>query len=129
MRRQQTLPFDRCREGIARSWERGEDGIALGPQDSSAVALDRLFQELIVLLKHRGVAITEGLEEPRGALDVGEQERDCSGREISHLGPRHVLSERVPVFSCRRRPPSGLRPDQCCLSRERYDFAAQSLLV
>jgi hypothetical protein len=31
------------------------------------------------------VSITQSMQEPRGPLDVGEQERDGSGRQLRHI--------------------------------------------
>ena len=41
-------------------------------------------QDAVVLVQEFDVAITEPLQQPRGALDIGEEERDRVGVQVGH---------------------------------------------
>ena len=85
----------RCRDRGRRAAEHGEDGVPLGPGDRSLPRSDRLARGGgCGLTSDRPPPRTQGLEYPGRPLDVGEQERDRAGRELSH-----VRSERTRPLS------------------------------
>ena len=54
--------------------------------DQAVVRLDRRPHDVVMLLEQRRVRVTQVLDEPRAALDVGEQERDGSRRQVTDAG-------------------------------------------
>jgi hypothetical protein len=59
------------------SWKRDEEGVALGVDLDPAVGLEGLAQHAPVLRELIGVALgSELVQQPRRALDVGEEEGD-----------------------------------------------------
>jgi hypothetical protein len=75
------LGVDRGPDRPHRAGERHEEGIALGADLHAAARLDGLAHDRRVLVPDRGVPIAQLLQQPRGTLDVGEQEGDGSGRQ------------------------------------------------
>ena len=72
---------DRSRRGR----ECREEGVAFGPHDGSVSVVDRAAEDLVVTVQQAAEPLgSERLNETRGALDVGEQERDRPGRECLH---------------------------------------------
>jgi hypothetical protein len=76
----------RCRsQGSGGAWEGEEEGISLGVDLDSAFRGTGLANQAPVVGQDGGIALcTELVQEPRRALDVGEEKRDRAGRE---LGP------------------------------------------
>ena len=59
-----------------------EKGVAFRVDLDPIALRDRLANDLAVIRQDRVVSVTERLEELRGALDVGKEERDRSGGEV-----------------------------------------------
>ena len=64
-----------------RSLEDDEERVALGVHDLPAAALDDVAQELVVELEDAAVGVAQPIEEAGRALDIGEQQRDDTGRQ------------------------------------------------
>ena len=63
--------------------ERDEERVALGVDLDAAVSGERIAQHAAVLGERLGVRVRpERVQQPRRALDVGEEEGDGAGREI-----------------------------------------------
>ena len=69
------------------SGERDEEGVALRVDFDATLLLDRLTDDPVVLGQDLGVPFPQLVEQPRGALDVGEEEGDGSGRQLPHSRP------------------------------------------
>ena len=123
LRRQRTLGVDRCRHRVA---GRAEDtpvaaaGIAAAPVNARGLAKNHALP-----LDHTHEGIAERLEQPRGGLHVGEEQRhDPRGRRVPDLGRFTVTYARSPLPSAgtnvpgrftglrakERHPPSWIRP-------------------
>ena len=100
---QGVLRGDRGLNGVGRSLERGEERVATGVDHDAAVLRDRRTHDAVVLREERGVVVSELVQQPRRALDVGEEKRDFSRRERSRL------VRRVQSPPPRRRRAAGLR--------------------
>ena len=88
-------------DGVAGSGEGDEEGIALRVDFVASRLGDRLAQQPVVVGQHLGVTrLSELVQEPRRALDVGEEKGDGSARG----GDGHV-HRRVPRA---RRGPAGV---------------------
>ena len=71
------------RESAGRRREGEEEGVALGVDLDPALGRARLPDQPTVLRERLGVRLrAERVQEPRRALDVGEEERDGAGREV-----------------------------------------------
>jgi hypothetical protein len=67
-----------------RRGERDEERVALRIDLDPVVAGERITNRTAMVAERVGVAVgTQLVQEPRRALDVGEQERDRSGRELA----------------------------------------------
>ena len=84
VRRQLALGADRRPHRIPCSGERVEECVALRIDLRPAVRSEGLADDLPVVSCHVRVCVTELLQEPRRSLDVGEDERDCSGGQDGH---------------------------------------------
>ena len=80
------LRLDRGTEGRGCGREDGEERVALRADDQAVVRLDRRPHDVVMLLEQRRVRVAEVLDEPRAPLDVGEQERDGSRRQVAESG-------------------------------------------
>jgi hypothetical protein len=58
----------------------------------STMLSERSPQQLPVLGQEVPIAVAELLQQPRGALDVGEQQRDCSAGQSGHTASGFVAS-------------------------------------
>jgi hypothetical protein len=65
--------------------ERHEEGVAFGADLNASALGDGFAHDRRMLVPDGRVSIAELLEQPGGALDVGEQERDRPGRQLRHL--------------------------------------------
>jgi hypothetical protein len=84
------LRGNRCRQGISCTREGGEECIPLRIHLLTASFLKSCTDESPVIVQYIGVPITQGLEEARGPLDVGEEEGDCPrGQVLQERPPRH----------------------------------------
>ena len=108
--RQSALRRDRSAEPLDRGGERDEEGVALGPDLSAALGLQRPPDDLGVKLLDGSVAFAQLLQQPRGALDVGEHERYRScwqvGQRSAPLGALRDCRS-VPVTSASSSPLQG----------------------
>src|ERR671919_775706 len=82
------LDVDGCPDGRSRGSEHGEERVALGIDDLAPLPRQRLAKDVAVLREERGVPVSQLPQEQRGTLDIGEQERDRSGRQLR--GFRHA---------------------------------------
>ena len=83
--RQRLLGFAGGLEGSRRRGKRDEEPIPLRVNLDAAVPPERLPQDASMLREHRRVSIrTELVQEPRRALDVGEEEGDSSVGQRTH---------------------------------------------
>ncbi len=78
------LPLARGGQSLRGPREGDEEGIALGVDLDPPVAHERLAQHAAVVGEEVGVGGAELVQETSRALDVGEEERDGAGREITH---------------------------------------------
>ena len=69
------------RERVRRPREGDEERVALGVDLDARRGAERLAQHAPVLAEHVRVAVAELVQQPRRALDVGEEERDGAARE------------------------------------------------
>ncbi len=73
-------------EGAVRLRKRDEEGIALRVDLDAAVRREGFAHEALVLGERSGVGLgAELVEQPRRALDVGEEEGDDPGRQRPHM--------------------------------------------
>ena len=77
----------RRQHSLLRGPERREESVPLRPDLSTVLRFEGLPHDLGVKILDRSVVIAELLEESRVALDVGEQERDRSRRQVGHAWP------------------------------------------
>ena len=68
----------RACDGVRGACEGDEEGVALRVDLDAAVSRERLAERAPVLGEHVGVPLAELVQEPRRALDVGEEKGDCS---------------------------------------------------
>jgi hypothetical protein len=68
---------------VGRAGERDEEGVALGIDLDARVPRERVTQGAPVLREEIGVCRSVFLEQPRRALDIGEEERDGSRRQLA----------------------------------------------
>ena len=87
---QAILRLDRGRDGVRRSLEDDEERVAAGVEHDAIVSGDCGAHHAVVLGKETGVVVAELVQQSRGALDVGEEEGDCSGREVEHADRMRV---------------------------------------
>jgi hypothetical protein len=89
VREQRVLRVHSAVHCVARAPEGDEEGVALRVDLVAVMRGERRPQDPLVLGEHLLVAVAERLHQPRGALDVGEEEGDRAARE---LGPgAHAL--------------------------------------
>ena len=81
---ERALGGDRGADGVPGAAERVEERVALRVDLRAAVGGERLAHDPAVVARHLGVGVAELLEQPGRALDVGEHERDGSGRQRRH---------------------------------------------
>ena len=81
------LSLDGGEHRILRACKRDEEGVALRVDLVAAVRRERGAKQPSVVGEHVGVAVAKLLDEPRRALDVGEEEGDGSGRQLPHSRP------------------------------------------
>jgi hypothetical protein len=72
---------------LHRAPEGREERVPLRADLDPAALVDGPAQDGGVIVQDLRVQIADLLEQARGALDVGEQEGDRSGRQLSHVGP------------------------------------------
>jgi len=84
MRGDRSLRCDRRRDGVSRTSKRDEERVSLRVDFDSTIPLEYLPKDSPMLGKHFSVPPAEPLDEFRRAIDVGEQERDGSGRQQAH---------------------------------------------
>ena len=83
--RQRRLGFLRGRQRTRRGRERDEERIALRVDLDAAVPRERVAQDASMLGERlRVLRLAELVQQPRRALDVGEEEGDGAGRELAH---------------------------------------------
>ena len=91
--RERALGLRRGRDGIARALEGDVEGVALQLDLDPAVAGEDLAQEAAVLGERLHVALAaELLQEASRPLDVGEEQGDGAGGELSHR--EHYCADR-----------------------------------
>jgi hypothetical protein len=90
-------PLHRNRGGdrVLRPWERDEERLALCVDFVAAVFSDRIADELVMARQHAAVLGAELLEQPRGALDVGEEEGHGPRRKLPSCHVRNRGTGRV----------------------------------
>jgi hypothetical protein len=71
-------------DGLACVFEDDEERVALRADLDPAVCRERLAQQPPVLRERARVLVPELVQQPRRALDVREQQRDRSARELAH---------------------------------------------
>jgi hypothetical protein len=75
------------RDGRGGARERDEEGVALGVDFDSVMLAPCLAEDAVMLGEHRRVPIAELLQQPRGPLDIGEEERHRAGRKLAQHRP------------------------------------------
>jgi hypothetical protein len=81
---QRSLSFLGSSEGIVRLRENDEEGVPLRVHFDAGVARERLAQHTAVLGERLDVVVAELVQQPRRALDVGEEKRDGATRKLPH---------------------------------------------
>jgi hypothetical protein len=76
--------YGRC-DRIAGPRERDEEGVALRVDLVALELLERRSEQASVRRQDVAVALAELPQQPRRPLDIGEEERDRSGRAVSHV--------------------------------------------
>ena len=106
------LRFSRGRDGVSRADERDEERVALRVDLDPFVTTEHVAQGSPVLGKQRHVARPVLVQQPRRALDVGEEERDRSSRELGHRRVKAYgsNSEGSRAAGCPRILPRSVRP-------------------
>jgi hypothetical protein len=79
-----SLRLDGCGDGLRRALEDDEEGISLRVDLDAAEAFEGRPQQAAVSRKSLGVPLAELLQQPRRAGDVGEEEGDRAGRQLTH---------------------------------------------
>ena len=85
------LSCDRAGHGVPRSRERVEEGVALRVDLRAALFAELVSEEPAVVADDLAVGVTELLEQPGRALDIGEQKRDRPAGE--HIHARECMVE------------------------------------
>ena len=80
------LGIDGGGEGLRRAVEDDEKRVTLGQDLGAVMGLPGASPDLTMTLQERRPTGPQRLRQARRALDVGEQERDGSGRELGHAG-------------------------------------------
>src|SRR5436305_5129830 len=75
------------RDGIAGARKGDKEGVALGIDLVAMVSLKGATQQGPALSEHLGVLRAQVLHEARRSLDIGEEQRDGSRRQVRHLAP------------------------------------------
>ena len=81
MRRECALRVDRCRNRVTRAGERVEERVALRVDLPAASDLERVADEAPLRGDDVAVPVAELVEQPRRALDVGEDEGHRPARQ------------------------------------------------
>ena len=84
LRRQRPLHLYRRGKRIAGAAERHEERVPLRVDLAAAVTGTRGAHQTIVTAQNLRVALTKPAKQARGTLDISEQERDRSARQIRH---------------------------------------------
>jgi hypothetical protein len=91
-----SLDVHRRGDRVARTRERDEERVPLRVHFEPAVASERGTHDAAVLREHVGVALPELVKQPRGALDVREEEGHGPARKLGHvpmIAP-HLLADK-----------------------------------
>ena len=105
MGRVESLRLDGRRDGVARPWEREEEGVTLRVDlDATAFAEARAHQSPM-RVQDIAVAVAERLQQGGRALDVAEDERDSSTGQSRH-GPQYAAGAAAPVSGTPEAHPS-----------------------
>ena len=80
------LSSDRAGDGVPRPRERVEEGVPLCVDLCAALVAEMLPQKQAMVADDIAVGVPELLEEPRRALDIGEEKRHRAAREHTHAG-------------------------------------------
>ena len=72
-----------------------EESVTLSVHLDTAVPRKRVTQGAPVLGQRTRILITELLQQPSRALDIGEEERDGAGRQLGHPGIMRRPREKV----------------------------------
>ena len=91
VRGKRTLGVDGRADRVLRPAERGEEGVALGIDLPAVVRGERVADDALVLGEDRAVVVAQLLEQPRRALDVGEEEGDGAGGPLGRRAHRLVV--------------------------------------
>ena len=85
---ERALRVDRRRDRVAGPREREEEGVALRVDLRAAARAERLAHETAVVGRDAPVGlVAELLQQPRRALDVGEDEGDGAAGELGSSAP------------------------------------------
>ena len=79
-----TLNIHRSRESIQSTSKCHEESVPLCVNLIPVPLLENSTQQLPVLFQQIGVAVAQLLEQARGSLDIGEEQRNRSRREVMH---------------------------------------------
>lgn len=90
---ERALRIDRARDGIAGTGEGDEERVSLHVDLPAAMCLEAVAEDALMVGEDLVVASPQLLEEPRGALDVSEEECDGAGRQVDHRSPFRGVSE------------------------------------
>ena len=112
------VEVDVCsKESVAGARKRDEERVALRVDLVSAVSVERLAEQALMIGHDGAVGIAELLDEPRRALDVGEEERDRAGRGFHHGAKREPSGRRGRARRWFEDRPSAVSQGGCCRNR------------
>jgi hypothetical protein len=84
VRPERTLGRDRTRDRVSRARERVEERVALGVDLRAALVTEAFPEQPPVVAHDLAVGIAQLLEQPRRALDVGEEKCDGASGKRCH---------------------------------------------
>ena len=80
-----TLSLDRGQHGLVHTREGDEESVALSIDLMAAVVRKSLTEKFVVRRQQVRVRASRLPEKPSGPLDVGEEEGDCTARQVDHV--------------------------------------------
>jgi len=89
---ERALSDEGCLNRVNRTLENHEESIALGIDFVAVPLLKCHAQQVPALFEHAGITLAQPLEQARGPLDVGEEQRHGAGWKLAHCIPPRFLS-------------------------------------
>jgi hypothetical protein len=92
VRGKRTLPRDRGRDRVLGPAEDDKECVALSPNAMPACVFEGGAQEAMVIREHADPPVAEPTREHRRALDVAQEEGECSAGRFHHVGPKRATA-------------------------------------